>query len=149
MNPLNVSCKTRRLQMSTDIPISELVLSDLARQHGSSLSKVDSLKNITSQQQLGELKSVRSLYIVSRPRTERCPCKILAWWTFGCPYRNFWNVKSSGYRLGMAFSYVECNKFYWSILRGNASVHSFRNCFWVYFIVDIALLTWGGFYFRL
>ena len=28
--------------------ISVLVLSDLARQHGSSLSKVDSLKNITS-----------------------------------------------------------------------------------------------------
>ena len=31
-----------------------LVLSDLARQHGSSLSKVDSLNNITSQQQLVE-----------------------------------------------------------------------------------------------
>ena len=34
------------------IRISVLGLSDLARQHGSSLSKVDSLKNITSQQQL-------------------------------------------------------------------------------------------------
>ena len=137
------------------IPISVLGLSDLARQHGSYLSKVDSLKNITSQQQLverailisnpGELKftetacqarrdkrdslkltreqrdslherkqsrekSIYSFPAKIGPRTERCPCKILAGRTFWCPCNNFWNAKSSGYRLGMGFSYVERNR---------------------------------------